>query len=136
VLRRLADYVEQASLGEVFVAPLDVELAPDKVVQPDLLVVLRSGQAIVTESRIIGAPDLIVEVASPSTASYDRREKWNAYAAAGVVEYWIVDPSAQTIEVLVLEQGSYRSRNVFRGQAVLPSQVLPDLPILVDQFFA
>lgn len=136
LLRRLAEYLEQAGLGEVLVAPVDVELAPSKVVQPDLLVVLHTGQAILTESRIVGPPDLIVEVASPSTASYDRREKWNAYAEAGVAEYWIVDPSGQTIEVLVLEQGAYQSLNVFRGQALLPSRVLPGLSLTVAQLFA
>ncbi|NJO81929.1 MAG: Uma2 family endonuclease [Blastochloris sp.] len=131
----LVTHIEFAGLGRVFAAPIDVELAPDTVVQPDIIVILSTHQSIITPSRIVGAPDLVVEIASPSTAGYDRREKQDAYAAAGVSEYWIVDPHAQTVEVLHLDRNVYRSRGVFRGQAQLPSMVVPTLPVPVGQFF-
>jgi Uncharacterized protein conserved in cyanobacteria, COG4636 len=130
----LVTHVEFAGLGRVFAAPVDVELAPDTVVQPDIVVILSANLDRITPSRIIGAPDLVVEILSPGTAGYDRREKQDAYARAGVGEYWIVDPGAQTVELLTLEQGGYRSHGVFRGQARLPSSVVT-LPVPVERFF-
>jgi Uma2 family endonuclease len=130
----LVTHVEFAGLGRVFAAPVDVELAPDTVVQPDIVVVLSANLDRITPSRIIGAPDLVVEILSPGTAGYDRREKQDAYARAGVGEYWIVDPGAQTVELLTLDQGRYRSHGVFRGQARLPSSAVT-LPVPVERFF-
>jgi Uma2 family endonuclease len=134
VVTFLVTHVEFAGLGRVFAAPVDVELAPDTVVQPDIVVVLSANLHRITPSRIIGAPDLVVEILSPGTAGYDRREKQDAYARAGVGEYWIVDPGAQTVELLTLEQGGYRSHGVFRGQARLPSSVVT-LPVPIERFF-
>jgi Uma2 family endonuclease len=130
----LVTHVEFAGLGRVFAAPVDVELAPDTVVQPDIVVILSANLDRITPSRIIGAPDLVVEILSPGTAGYDRREKQDAYARAGVGEYWIDDPGAQTVELLTLEQGGYRSHGVFRGQARLPSSVVT-LPVPIERFF-
>lgn len=134
--RFLFTHIEDAGLGEVYMAPFDVELAPHDIVQPDVLVVLNAHAHIITESRILGTPDLVVEVASPGTAGYDRREKQDAYARAGVPEYWIVDPATHTIEVLLLHLGAYRSLGVFQGQATLPSRVIPTFPVRVEQFFS
>ena len=127
--------VQFAGLGRVFAAPTDVELTLSNVLQPDVIVVLNANMHIITASRITGAPDLIVEIISPGTSGYDRREKQDAYANAGVTEYWIADPSTQTVELLQLDGQAYRSLGVFRGQANLPSQVVPDLPVKVEQFF-
>jgi len=131
----LTTHVHLPGLGRVYHAPIGVELAPDKIVEPDIVVVLKDHLDIIQPKRIVGIPDLVIEIASPSTAGYDRREKQNDYAAAGVPEYWIADPFAKTIEVLVLEAGAYRPLNVFRGQATLPSHILPGLPVKVEQFF-
>lgn len=132
----LSDYIEDAGLGEVYMAPFDVELADDKTVQPDVLVILNDHLDMITENCIVGAPDLIVEVISPGSAGYDRREKQNAYARAGVPEYWLVDPAAHTIEVLSLEHHEYRSLGVFQGKAILPTRVIASFPVRVEQFFA
>lgn len=131
----LTMHVQFAGLGRVFSAPTDVELAPGFVVQPDVLVISADRLHLITPSRISGPPDIVVEVTSPGTAGYDRREKQDAYARAGVSEYWIVDLHAQTVEVLVLEEGSYRSQGVFRGQARLPSQIIADFPVPVTRLF-
>ena len=87
------------------------------------------------EKKIIGAPDLVVEVASPSTAAFDRLIKYEKYAHAGIAEYWIVKPTSRTVEVMVLEPGEYRSLGIFSGKAQLPSRVIPGLHISVEQFF-
>src|SRR6266446_173827 len=110
----LRAYVKLAGLGRVFMGPLDVQLSPENTFQPDLA----------------------VEIASPSTAAYDRLTKYEKYAQAGITEYWIVKPTRRTVEVLVLENGEYRSLGIFSEQATLPSRVIPGLPVRVEQFFA
>ena len=131
----LRTHVKLTGLGQVYIAPFDVELAPGTVVQPDVIVVLNPNLGIITESRIIGAPDLAVEVSSPGTVGHDRDKKQRAYAHAGVPEYWIADPWSRTVEVLTLEEGEYRSRGVFEGKAILPSKIVPVFLVHVEQFF-
>ncbi len=128
-------HVKLAGLGRVFTGPLDVELGPKNVYQPDVVVVLNAHLDRVAEKRIIGAPGLVVEIASPSTAAVDRLIKHDVYARAGIPEYWIVKPERQTVEVFVLEDGEYRSLGIFKEQATLPSRIVPDLPVRVEQFF-
>jgi Uma2 family endonuclease len=130
----LVTHIQFAGLGRVFAAPIDVELTPDTVVQPDIVVILNANLGVITPSRIIGAPDLVVEILFPGTAGCDRREKQDAYARAGVREYWIADPAAQMVEILALEQDAYRSQGVFRGQAHLPTRTIT-LPVPVARFF-
>jgi Uma2 family endonuclease len=132
----LFTHVELTERGRVLVAPFDVELLPGFVVQPDVLVVLHEHLSVITPTRAVGAPDLVVEVVSPSTVGYDRRTKQDAYARAGVPEYWIADPQARTVEVLQLAAGEYGSAGVFQGQAVVPSRIVPALPVPVAQVFA
>ena len=132
----LTQHVVLTGLGRVFVAPLDVELAPNRVVQPDVFVLLTKSLNKLTANRVIGAPDLVVEVTSPGTAVYDRLNKFEAYAQAGVKEYWIAHPEMQTVEFLVLHNGTYSSKGVQRGKNVLVSQVIPSLSsINVEQLF-
>ncbi len=137
IYRYLDEHVESGGLGRVFPAPTDVELAPDTVVQPDVVVVLKANAEVLHPSRIIGAPDIVVEVASPSTATHDRHTKFQAYARAGVREYWIAEPDAKTVELLELDEKreSYNTKGVYRGGASLPSTVLPDFATPVDNFF-
>jgi Uma2 family endonuclease len=132
----LRTHVKLTGLGQVYIAPFDVELNSQTVVQPDVIVVLNHDLNRITESRIVGAPDLVVEVSSPGTVGYDREKKQQNYARAGVPEYWIADPWSRTVEVLSLVAGDYRSLGVFEGKAVLPSQVVPDFLVHVEQFFA
>ena len=131
----LLTYVEFAGLGKVRVAPFDVQLTPKDVFQPDVLVVLNAHLDRVLEKKVVGAPDLAVEVASPSTAFYDRVTKYEKYAHAGVQEYWIASIEAKTIQVLVLESDEYRSLGIFRGEQILPSRIVPELPVGVERFF-
>lgn len=131
----LKQFVSSNQSGKVFIAPFDVELDFKTVVQPDILVVLNANSHIITDNGIIGAPDLVVEVASPGTASYDRNQKLNLYERAGIQEYWIVDVMAHTVEVLVLSNGKYRARGVFQKKSQIPSQVLSGFPMQVEQIF-
>jgi Uma2 family endonuclease len=127
IFRLLATRIEDTKLGQVFIAPVDVELAPNLVVQPDVMVVLKANEEKITSTRIIGSPDLVVEVSSPSTIGYDRREKQDAYARAGVPEYWIAHPGEQTIEIMTLENQEYVSLGIFSGKATLLSKIVPTI---------
>lgn len=139
IATRLAYYlfahVELGGFGRVFAGPVDVELGPKNVYQPDVVVVLNAHLDRIAEKRIIGAPDLAVEIASPSTAAIDRITKYEIYARYGIPEYWIVKPVQHTVEVLALENREYRSLGIFQGQHILPSKILPGLPVRVEQFF-
>ena len=92
--------------GQALVAPMDVHLADHTVAQPDVLYVSPARRGILQE-WIEGAPDLVVEVLSPSTARMDRLLKLHRYAEAGVLEYWLVDPAARTPSFLVNEGGRF-----------------------------
>ncbi len=136
---RIAHYllmhIEFAGLGKVMIAPFDVHLSPKNVFQPDVLVVLNAHLDRLQEKKFMGAPDLVIEVASPSTAVYDRLTKFEEYAKAGIPEYWLTNARAHTIQVLALEQGDYRSLGIFRGEQTLSSRIVPDLPVGVEKFF-
>ncbi len=132
----LRTHIKLAGLGLVRIAPFDVVLSPKDVVPPDVLVILNANLNKVKDDCIIGAPDLVVEVASPGTATRDRNKKYHLYAQAGVPEYWIADPDARTVEVLVLEAGEYHSLGVYRGKAIPPSRAVPGFDVHVEQFFS
>ena len=92
--------LERPGLGEVFVAPYGVEFpATGEGVQPDIVFVARERYEMITEAGIVGAPDLVVEILSPSTAGRDRTIKLRLYERHGVREYWIVDPDEAAIDV-------------------------------------
>jgi len=103
----LLDQYAQKQGGEVFVAPFDVILdahvsEPENIVQPDIIYVSDDRMHIVTDDNIQGAPDLVVEVLSHSTARYDRVGKMEIYAEFGVCEYWILDTDLKILEVFDL----------------------------------
>jgi len=95
---------------KVFASPIDVRLNAEKgddtVVQPDLIIVCDSSK-LEDNKACKGAPDLVVEILSPSTASIDLVIKLNKYQEAGVKEYWIVDPESNTVQVFTLEGSNY-----------------------------
>lgn len=93
--------------GRLFTAPIGVEFVETgEGVQPDLVFVTTSRLKIVREDTIQGAPDLVVEILSPSTARRDRGIKHDLYRREGVAEYWIVDADARQVEVWSLAAGA------------------------------
>jgi Uma2 family endonuclease len=102
--------IELKGLGQVFDAPVDVQLGHHNIVQPDIIVILAAHQQMITPTKIKGIPDLLVEILSPSTMEQDQVLKRQMYEAAGVPEYWIVDPFEHTLTQLIRnEGGSYES---------------------------
>jgi Uma2 family endonuclease len=98
----------RVGLGDVLLASVDVQLSEHDIVQPDLVVVLAEHKSILIPSRVLGTPDLLVEILSPSTATYDRSHKKSTYERMGVPEFWIVDPARRTVEQFVLVDGTYQ----------------------------
>jgi Uma2 family endonuclease len=123
----------------VFAAPFSVRLFPQKdqsddtVFLPDIVVVCDSEK--LDEKGCNGAPDLVIEIISPSTAKYDRILKFRKYQNAGVKEYWIVDPELKTVQVCVLENGRY-VMTMFDETEKAPISVLKDCEIDLGKVFA
>lgn len=103
----LHKHMRSRGLGEVFVAPTDCILSNVTVLQPDLLYIATERLAIISERAIEGAPTLVVEVISPSTAHVDRDRKMKLYAEHGVPYYWIVDPDSRSVEAYTLTGAAY-----------------------------
>lgn len=99
--------------GKAYASPIEVYLDENNVYEPDVLYLAKDSQCTVGEKRLTGAPELVIEVLSPSTARYDRQQKYQAYETHGVAEYWIIDPIHETIEVWILNQ----NRQFERGGA-------------------
>ena len=114
---RIWNYLkEQGHPCRVFDAPLDVILAQDQVVQPDIFIVCDPEKI---KKYIFGAPDVIFEIASPSTTLKDRREKMAIYEKFGVTEYFLVDPEAELIEKYMLSNGRYGERiGIYAGDDI------------------
>jgi len=107
-------------------------LQKDRVFRPDLSVVCDPEQ--ISEKGCAGAPTLIVEVLSPSNASFDLNEKLNCYLQAGVPEYWAVSPMTRTVQRYVLKDDSYILQ-VFDQTDPLSSQSFPGLEITLSDIF-
>ena len=141
--RKFHEHLEDKTC-EIFVAPCDVRLLADKnngsddksdntVVQPDLLVVcdpdkLADGKA------VKGAPDLVIEILSPSNASHDMVKKFQKYRNANVPEIWFIDPDTGTTQVFLLENGKY-SVDFYSAEDVVPVGILPGFELDMKMIF-
>jgi len=128
-------HARENRLGKVLLAPCDVILSDENIVQPDILFVSDARLGIIGEANISGAPDLVVEILSPGTRNRDLEIKQKIYAAFGVREYWIVDPEVETIDVLVLGNQGYSSAGIFARSDRLSSPLLPDLNVPISGLF-
>jgi Uma2 family endonuclease len=117
-----------------FPAPTDVRLSDEDVVQPDLVVVCQPEK--VKATHIAGAPTLVVEILSPSTATFDRVRKLALYARSGVREVWLITPYPWLAEVLVLDGDGYRLACACEKGDILRSEAFPDLKIRTDDIFS
>ncbi|MCI8857654.1 MAG: Uma2 family endonuclease [Clostridiaceae bacterium] len=106
----------------------------DTVVQPDIAVVCDESKTAGQGCK--GAPDLIIEILSPSSMQYDQFIKLDLYQKAGVKEYWIVDPIKNTISVYLLEGRRYRSPVTYGADAKIPVSILEDCKIDLGLVFS
>ena len=105
------------------------------MVQPDLLFLAKEHQDILTDANIRGAPDLVIEILSPSTGQRDLGIKRGIYAKYGVREYWIVDPNGKTVEVLTWTESGYRTEAVIPKTGTLNSPLLSALNLALAAIF-
>lgn len=110
-------------------SPYDV----DTMVEPDISVVCDPEK--LDDAGCRGAPDLIVEILSPSTQRHDRLTKYSLYQRAGVREYWIIDPDARVVSVYTLEEGAYHAAAVYSNGAAVPVGVLEGCSIDLSTVF-
>jgi len=134
---RLDVFCEATGVGEVFPAPSDVVMSKHDIVEPDLLFVSTARRAILGEAYVQGAPDLAVEVLSPSTRRRDLGRKRVRYEACGVQEYWTLDPKTATAQVLRREGEGFLPPVVLsaRNDDRLMTPLLPGLEISLREVF-
>ena len=131
----LRTFVEENKLGEVFHAPYDVVLDDFNVVQPDILFVSSERSHIITDLNIQGAPDLVIEILSPSTARRDRTQKRALYERRGVPEYWLASADAKSVQVLTLQDGEYRVAGIYTAGQTVVSPLLQGFSLNIDDIF-
>ena len=138
---QLYDYLKGKKC-EVFAAPFGVRLFEeegdypenvDTMVEPDLSVVCNPGK--LDEYGCKGAPDLVIEILSPSTRRHDRMTKFNLYQRAGVKELWIVDPDTRDVQTFILEGGRYFVKGYGTAEDKLKVEVLEDCVIDLSTVF-
>jgi Uma2 family endonuclease len=128
LFRLLTLFVDLLDLGKVIIAPFEVKLWPNGPSrEPDILFIAKENLERLTEDRLVGPPDLVIEIISTDSVSRDRRDKFKEYAQAGVPEYWLIDPrpTQRRADFYALnEQGRY---DHFAKQADerVESRVLP-----------
>jgi Uma2 family endonuclease len=140
ISRQFGNYLHRNPC-EVYSAPFDVRFPKGEtdeetftVVQPDICVICDASK--LDDRGCVGAPDLIVEILSPSTAEKDARDKFYLYEEQGVKEYWMVYPAEETVDVFILgDQGKY----VFDGKYVksdkVPVKIFSDFRIVLEDVF-
>jgi Uma2 family endonuclease len=121
--------------GFVVSAPMDVKLNEDNIFQPDLLYIKADRKADLIKDRIEGAPDLIIEILSPSNAYYDLRQKKDIYEKYGVKEYIIIDPVQENADLYLLKDGAFILNQKVQKTESLNSILLPGFSIELSKLF-
>jgi Uma2 family endonuclease len=132
----IGHYVRERQLGRVYFAPIGVVLDDENGLQPDLVYVTRERLEIISRRGIEGAPDLVVEILSPSTRVRDRGIKLRRYAAAGVPHYWIVNPRSRELEARRITEHGYELSGKFGPGSVFRPELFPDLEIPIDELWS
>ena len=128
-------FLQQNPLGEIYSAPTDVILSEINVLQPDVLFFSKRKRDILTRDNIQGAPDLVIEVFSPSSEKRDRTVKLKAYSKFGVLEYWMASEKKKTVEVWRRKGDKLVYHAIFEKTQTLTTPLLPGLEIALGKIF-
>jgi Uma2 family endonuclease len=131
----LNEFVKQNKLGKISIAPSDVYLDNENVVQPDILFIAKERFSIIGEKNIQGAPDIAVEIISEGSAYRDLVQKKTLYARFGVKEYWIVIPEQETVELYRLKDATFELHKSYTKSDTLETAILPGLQIPLKEIF-
>jgi Uma2 family endonuclease len=107
----------------------------DTALQPDLLFISNARAVVILDNYVAGAPDLVVEILSPSTAAHDRATKLALYAEARAPWVWFLDPQAKTEEVLRLEGRRYFVDSILAGDQILTSSLFRGWQLPLHELF-
>ena len=129
----MKSYLRPKKLCQIVYAPVDVYLSDDTVVQPDIIIVCDPKK--IQKKGCVGAPDLVVEILSPSTAKADWKDKYALYEAAGVREYWIVNPTDRLVHVFLLSEGTFRGSGVYSAEDSVKIGIFEDVVIDLSKVF-
>ena len=132
---RMVLHVREHLLGKVYLSPIDVALSMVDIVQPDILFVAKDRMDIVAKKNIVGIPNLIVEILSPSSVERDRVEKMALYERYGLPEYWIVDPDSQTIDVYLSAANRLEKVETLKAGGQLHARQIPGLVLELSEIF-
>jgi Uma2 family endonuclease len=137
IVERLSPFIRKNNLGKIVLSPMDVYLTEEDVYQPDLIFIRKENVHLLDPNdRIRFVPDLVIEVLSPSTGSYDYSRKKRIYCESGVREYWIIDPEDKTIEIMVKEGEFYQTVALLRPSTMLESSMFPEFSMKVEDVFS
>ena len=130
--------LEDQPRGRLFAAPFDVVLSSVDVVEPDLLYLSDERAGLLTELHVRGAPDLVVEILSPSTRRTDEIIKRKLYERFGVLEYWVVDPELEGVKIYRRVDAAFVrvSELSVEHQDVLTTSLLPECSVRLTDVFA
>ena len=129
----IGTFLKPKARCRILYAPIDVYLGEDTVVQPDLIVVCEPDK--LQKKGCVGAPDLVVEILSPSTAKTDWQDKYKLYEAAGVREYWIVHPDDRLLHVFRLTDGKFLLTGTYAAADTVPIGIFDDITIDLSHVF-
>ncbi len=129
-------FVRDKKLGIVLDAPLDVYLSETETYQPDIIFISHDRLNIIGEKKIEAAPDLVIEILSPSTAYYDLKHKKHIYELSGVKEYWIVDPMEKSLELYENLNNEFALFSKARDKGLVKSKLLEGFSIETEKVFA
>ncbi|HEX8316417.1 MAG TPA: Uma2 family endonuclease [Flavisolibacter sp.] len=130
-------FISEKKTGEIFQSPIDVYLDEYNKPQPDLVFVSESKKAIITNDGIVGVPDLIIEIISPTSIIRDRIEKKALYEKMSVPEFWLIDPQYAAIEIYTLQNNRYEllsAATILEGE--LKSSLFEGLAINLKDIFS
>jgi Uma2 family endonuclease len=120
----------------ILVAPLDVILSEKEVRQPDIVMIHRNRLSILSKRGVEGAPDLVVEILSPSSMKRDKVSKLRVYAQYGIPEYWIVDVTGSVLEQYLIREGRYELTDVYTEDEPVRSPQLTCVHFTMNQIVA
>jgi Uma2 family endonuclease len=135
VFRKLDQFVLEKNLGEVFFAPIALLVDDYNAPQPDVMFVSNKNTNAFGDDVLVRAPELVIEILSPSTMVDDRYRKRKLYERFGVKEYWIIDPKNQSIEVLALKESSYDIISFAAEKGTIRSNVLEGFTLDLKEVF-
>jgi Uma2 family endonuclease len=131
----ILNFLDEKEQDGYVAVSMEVVFDDNNVFQPDILYVSAERTNDVVKERVEGAPDLAIEILSPSNAYYDLRQKKSVYEKYGVKEYIIIDPIAQNADLYVLKDGAYYLHQTAQKTEYLNSVVLPGLAINLSKLF-